>query len=292
MILPKNRHQEAAKAILGNSARATALVNSLERRSAKSYEFHSVDAEHYELALLFVHNNGATTTCLASVPNNQVEIEAVGNLIASSVASLCNKSIDVVQTIMGVDDHRLASAFELAGFERLAILTFMERVKGANQENQLLPALTYTSLVHATEKELQEILESTYVGSLDCPKIHGLRKIRDIVHGHRNQGQYDAKLWKIAALDGVPVGVLLLNPAKEVKCMELAYLGCTPESRGMGVGDALLKKSIEMSEAYGLPRITLAVDSDNSPAVQLYLRWNFKRTRQRLTYIQKLSTRC
>jgi ribosomal protein S18 acetylase RimI-like enzyme len=47
------------------------------------------------------------------------------------------------------------------------------------------------------------------------------------------------------------------------------YLGLTPAARGRGLGRAVLRRALELARA-NTPRLELAVDLRNTPAVQLY----------------------
>ena len=208
--------------------------------------------------------------------------------ITTAIESLEGRPTRLAQAIIDVDDSLLEKAFQVAGFDKLTILTYMELSTSTTSDETPNANVSFVSMEDATDAELQTVLSNTYIGSLDCPKIHGLRHIEDIIEGHRNQGTYDAQLWSIAVLGGTPVGVLLLNPIPEATCMELSYLGVTPNARGRGVGDAMLNLAMKQSAEFGLPRITLAVDSTNTPAITLYKRWNFLASRQRLSMIKKL----
>ena len=189
---------------------------------------------------------------------------------------------------MDVDDALLALAFKHAGFEKLAILTYMERITSAKPPRHESGHVLFVSSEDVTEEEIRNVLQETYIGSLDCPKIHGLRTIEDIIQGHRGQGNFDSQLWTIASLENSPSGILILSPVPEALCMELIYLGCTPNARGLGVGDALMQAAVQQSQGVGMSRITLAVDADNLPAISLYKRWQFQPLYNRLTYLKKL----
>ncbi|MBC8310455.1 MAG: GNAT family N-acetyltransferase [Phycisphaerales bacterium] len=288
MIVQKNRHEEAAIAILGNKRHARALLDTLQTRNSSTFHFVAQSSRKIDRAILFIHNAGATTSCLVTPPKKHEEVKRISTLIQEGLETLKGRNVQLAQTIMANNEPLLAEAYSHAGFDKLAILTYMERAKTAQTYNSTHALLTFTPSTNVSDSQIQSALLETYVDSLDCPKIHGLRKIEDIVAGHRGQGIHDAQLWTVAELGTTLAGILLLNPVPEADCMELAYLGCTPFARGKSVSDALVKLAIEQSAAYGLPRITLAVDSTNSPALGLYKRWNFHPTRKRLTMIQKL----
>ena len=83
-------------------------------------------------------------------------------------------------------------------------------------------------------------------------------------------------------------GVLLLTPLPEVRCIDITYLGASPHARGKGVGNSLVRKAYEVAQDSQYKRISLAVDAQNTPAIHLYQRWNFRKIGQRFTMIKKL----
>ncbi len=287
MIVPKNRHLEVATAILGNKRHAKALLQSLEQRTLGSYQFYQ-ESTHSSAAILLVHNPGNTTTCIATPPSSEEEIGCTTNAIRIGMQSIQNESNRIAQTIMDIDQPLLAMAYRGAGFIDLARLTYMERATLKVTQGSESSALTFSSIEEIGEEVLQNILQETYMHSLDCPNIHGKRRIEDIIEGHRHQGDYTPSLWSIASHRDKPVGVVLLSPLKESACMELSYLGVVPNERGKGFGGILLQHAIAQSKHFGLSRIVLAVDSTNEPAIQLYQRWSFRTTRQRLSMIHTL----
>ena len=304
MIVKKNRHLEAGIAILGNKTNAMALLRVLELRSQESFQFITNNTGNIRSALLLLHNPGATTTFLCTPPTQEKDVKRVSRLISNGVEILQHTTSNLLQTIMQEENTLLCSAYTQAGFDVLATLAYMElskkdslaRVESKKERASHIPHLSLVSMEHANEECLQVILNKTYSGSLDCPNIHGLRSIEEILSGHRGQGEYDPQLWSIAEVEGKPAGVLLLQAVPESEYMELSYLGCTPHFRGKGLGSALMQIAIAQSVTYGLPRIRLAVDSQNSPAISLYSRWGFRQTHNRMTMIRtackKLSTDC
>jgi ribosomal protein S18 acetylase RimI-like enzyme len=52
----------------------------------------------------------------------------------------------------------------------------------------------------------------------------------------------------------------------------------TPEWRGQGVGESLLRHALEQAQSLGCSRITLLTDSTNQAAIRLYERNGFKRS--------------
>ena len=289
MIVAKNKHLEAATALLGGKKhRAQSLLQSLNNRAGESYRFIATQNDAIESSVLVVINKGATATILATEPTTDSHVQNVGCLIEEGVQGLQGSGCSIAQAILPVDAEQYARSYSNAGFERLAILQYMERKRSSRQRVNHSCGAHFIPMTKQTDATLGSILMESYEGSLDCPMIQGLRDVQDIIDGHRGLGNYDPNLWTLAEVEGELVGALLLNAVPESKCMELAYLGVAPSARGKGLGDALVQRAVSQSNDCGFTKITLAVDGENLPAIHLYSRWGFGETGQRLTMICKL----
>lgn len=288
-IVKKNQHLEVATALLRSKSKAQELLRTLEQRPVGSFRFVTSKDNDIEIVVLAVFNQGATVTILSTEPTLDREIQGISELIGASLEGLLGTDAALAQTVFPVDHHRLEHAFAGAGFHRLAILNYMELARSAlKQTRNRSDHVRFSSMLEHSDHALGLLMLDTFQGSLDCPKIHGLRRVQDIIDGHRAHGEYDAQLWFIAEVECQHAAVLLLNPIQEMRCMELAYLGVAPWARGKGIGHALIQHAVTQSSKYGMPRITLAVDALNTPAICLYKKWNFHKTKERCTMIRKL----
>ena len=69
MIVAKNKHLEAATALVGGkNHRAQSLLQTLSNRPSESYRFIAQQNDAMSSAVLVVLNNGATATILATEP--------------------------------------------------------------------------------------------------------------------------------------------------------------------------------------------------------------------------------
>ena len=177
----------------------------------------------------------------------------------------------------------LARALGRAGFDRLAVLVYLRRAVWPLDRHLLLPAgLRWCHYSPFRRRQFAQTIARTYEDSLDCPKMAGLRTVRQTIAAHRHTGQFSPRTWWIA-LDGrEAVGISLLNNFQGRG--ELVYLGTVPEARRRGIGRALLCRAIRDTAEMGLPQMGLAVDADNVPAVRLYQSMGFKEIRRRLTW--------
>ncbi|TVQ63782.1 MAG: GNAT family N-acetyltransferase [Phycisphaerales bacterium] len=144
----------------------------------------------------------------------------------------------------------------------------------------------------AARASLTVALERSYVDTLDCPGLCGLRATSDVIESHRSTGVWSPEHWFIlehapASADGPgePLGALLLNPSPETGSVELVYLGLAPGARGKGIAGPLLRFGIGLAARTGLGEIVCAVDQGNTPAMRLYERCGFSERGRRLAFV-------
>ena len=121
------------------------------------------------------------------------------------------------------------------------------------------------------EAEFREVLQATYVGSLDMPELEGARGLEDILAGHRAAGLFVPGRWQLGRVPGEPeaAAVLLLTEVPGRDAWEVVYLGITPAARGRGLGRAVIRHALEAARSHA-PILELAVNLRNTPAVRLY----------------------
>ena len=161
------------------------------------------------------------------------------------------------------------------------------------RKDAALPALpaslcwrTYSDENH---KYFAAAITASYRESLDCPGLTGRRDIENVIIGHKASGQFDPKLWFALCEGEAALGVLLLSPAGVGESVvELVYLGLTPEARGRGLGEIMMKLALGKVVAEKFSKLTLAVDGRNVPALKLYYRHGMDRLTSRLALIRDL----
>ncbi|HEV7299360.1 MAG TPA: GNAT family N-acetyltransferase [Tepidisphaeraceae bacterium] len=175
-----------------------------------------------------------------------------------------------------------------AGFLPLAELIYLQadirRVPTAAQVG--IHWRTYSSAAH--DLFARTILQ-TYADSLDCPALNGLRDIEDIIVGHKGPGAFRPDLWLLATDDtGTPLGVLLLAQIADGDTLELVYLGVVPAARGRGIAQAMMREAMAIGRSLQATRLTLAVDSRNTPALRLYYGHGLQRFASKVALIRDL----
>src|SRR5262249_15222453 len=94
----------------------------------------------------------------------------------------------------------------------------------------IAPDFTWRPFDASIAAEFQEVLQATYVGSLDMPELEGTRGLDDILAGHRASRVFVPENWRLGRIPGEPAAaaVLLMAEAPGRDAWEVIYLGLTP----------------------------------------------------------------
>ena len=170
-----------------------------------------------------------------------------------------------------------------AGFNRLTKLEYLRRPAEVRAPDRNIAQMqTWVPFSENSQPLFADTIRRTYAQSQDCQELTSIRPMDDVLADHRAAGKFDPTFWQVAMLGDNPVGVLLLSRIQNQPEMEVVYMGVTPESRGRGIGDALIARAIELATTSGRVgtsasplALVLAVDERNMPAKGLYARWGF-----------------
>lgn len=154
------------------------------------------------------------------------------------------------------------------------------RVRPLRATKDRLDAEDRQMLIHA--------LESSYVETLDCPELCGIRSMDDVIESHMATGKFDADRWLLILKEGEPVGCCLLTHCPANQSIELVYLGIAPTARGLGLGKTVLRHGISRLIDLDAREVTCAVDTRNTPAIRLYQSLGFSRFDSRIGYVARI----
>ena len=132
------------------------------------------------------------------------------------------------------------------------------------------------------------VVERTYVGTRDCPRLDGVRPIGEVLDGYRAVGRFDPARWLVVAMRGNDVGCLLLADHPPHKLWEIVYMGIVPEARGNGFGLAVTRHAQWLAGKAGAERLVLAVDAANEPAIKGYAAAGFAGWDRRSVFLKVL----
>lgn len=210
-------------------------------------------------------------------------------------------AVDLVQALVDPSEFRQAEALARGGMERLAELSYLERStpRGPAEPVSWPDDLRAETWDARRRDELIAALERSYVGTLDCPALAGLRRGEDVLEGHLHSGTYEPALWTVVRFAdgerrGSIAGVCLFNSsppngaAAPTGSLELVYFGLVPEARGRGLGRLLLRHGLDGLRGRREGTVLLAVDDRNGPAHRIYREAGFRVRFRRIAYIHAL----
>ncbi len=184
--------------------------------------------------------------------------------------------IQIAQVLSEVHDEGIIATLSPAGFTKLAELMYMHSPVRKGREDAPLPTgMGWKTYCAANHNVFAQTILASYQDSLDCPALNGVRNIEDVINGHRATGEFSPQLWRVLHHNDVPLGVVLLSGVPRSDAIELVYLGLTPQARGRGIADLILRHAQALVSASPYARLSLAVDAANTPALKLYWRHGF-----------------
>ena len=177
--------------------------------------------------------------------------------------------LSLVQMLLQPDDALRAAALRQAGFLSLTLLHTMERSRTWRPVKASLPKdVTLLPCLELPPERVALALGATYIDTLDCPGLLGLRDPLDTLQGHRASGTPVPDCWCLVHHCDRDVGVLFVSEHTDM--WDLIYVGLAPQSRGIGLGGAVLDTMLQRLRAHSSKRVRLCVDSKNEPAMRLY----------------------
>lgn len=242
-------------------------------------------------AVLPVVSPGRTMLLLtpSSAPAEGAGLRAAGGLVDAVCDHYAGRDVQLAQVLLDPADVASHRLYEGRGFERVAHLIYLQASPRRKMVHPPLPpGAQWVGYGPETHGFFARTIAATYQGSLDCPRLNGLRDMEDVIAGHKASGEFDPGLWAVLAQGGEPLGVLLLSRAAPVDTLELVYLGLTPAARGRGVGGVLMRQALATAAAAGASRLSLAVDEGNAPALKLYYRHGMQRVGAKLALMRRL----
>lgn len=214
---------------------------------------------------------------------------AISQLVDTLLDHYHKQDVQLAQFLIDPADRAVAQQYEKCGFTTLAELLYLQRASRRPFERPATPdGFTLSNYSPQTHALFAKAILKSYQQSFDCPALNGLRDIDDVIAGHQATGQFNPSIWYLLQQQDEPVAVLLLSESAQPHTVELVYLGLTPEIRGKGIGDFMMKLALSAVTQQEAQVLSLAVDSHNKPAMNLYFRHGLTRVASRLAMIRKL----
>ena len=181
------------------------------------------------------------------------------------------------QSLVDPDAAEVRATLERNEFPLLATIDLMDCRVGRPVSEPTVPGRLIRFSDMQDDQRLAELLEATWVDSLDCRAIHGTRSGLEAVRSHRACGDYDPALWSVLQEGDEDVAAVLTTDHADESCREVVYLGVVPAVRGRQIGRCLMRKVLSEAHRAGFQTVRLGVDENNTIAIRLYESLGFGR---------------
>ena len=251
-------------------------------------------------AMLFLSEGPKASEASSETALHACRVDAVRGAIAG-IREASGQDLVLSQALPEPEQTWAGSAFASAGMQRVTELLYLRRPLKMPGDAPPAPSpelpegvtveplgSANTGIDSRSEAALATALERTYIDTLDCPELCGLRTVADTIASHKSTGQFDPSLWWIVRMGGKPEGCVLLSRCAEHDAIELVYLGLGPNLRGQGVGCRLMRWAIGQLAGESARELTCAVDARNEPARRLYERLGFRKFTSRMAFVAPL----
>lgn len=305
VVAASGRLEEAMSALLGAgpSAAARFVRQAATAGVALDHIWCLADErDRYRAAVLSVASPGRAAMLLATHPRDRQECDRIGTLVEAAALGSAAFA-DIAQALVDPSRTLEVQAFERGGLRRIATLDYLERNlprAGALEappppggwsiepiaSAEILGGSDPRGIPASVRAEVCSVLDRSYVDTLDCPGLAGMRGTQDVLDGHFGVGAR-TRHWLAAREGGAMHGVCLLNVAPDGSNAELVYLGLAPEARGRGVAASLLAHGMRACSRSFCSSVTLAVDARNSHACRLYDAHGFRRVSSRVALVRR-----
>ena len=231
------------------------------------------------LAALPVVSPGRTALMFASPPPSSASDAILARVIDAVCHDLRDKKVQLAQVLLDPADEVMQRIYAQVHFNLTAELIYLQGSPPRGVELPMLPAdFRWVNYSAATHDLFARMIADSYLQSMDCPALNGLRGMEDVLEGHKASGLFNPKHWFLMCEGDRPLGVLILaSTGSQNELMELVYLGLHPEARGKKLGEIMMRQAMAIVAAEKHERLSLAVDAQNLPALKLYYRHGMDR---------------
>lgn len=209
-------------------------------------------------------------------------------LLVAGCELLTRSGILVAHALLPAVSPEDDTVLRATGFSPLATLLYLgceEPTFPAEPPEGPLRLIPYDP---SEEERMARLVEATYVGTLDCPAMNGLRSAEEVLAGYRGAESYAAGNWHFVQHEGRDVGCLLLGDYPREGNVELVYMGVIPSGRGNGWGRVICRHAQWLTKQAGRPRLVLAVDEANQPGLAMYASVGFHAFDRRTVYLKQM----
>lgn len=237
-------------------------------------------------AMLFISTPGPPASCGPAAVQHAERITA----IQTAFVTLANLPVPVTvaQSLPEPGETEAIAALEGAGLRRVGTLDYLTRPGPTRAELRPEPlpeGITLASASSLDDDALIELLDRTYVNTLDCPDLCGMRSTADVLDSHRATPHHNPDHWSVIRDGERPEGLVLFTHDPAQRSLELVYLGLAPGVRGRRLARPVMEHALARLSHLTVDEITCAVDQANAPAVRLYRGMGFNTAGTRHAYV-------
>jgi len=237
--------------------------------------------------LFTVRQPGRTAFVWPPVVSSRTDHRAVTDLLLRTAsARLDEQGVLFSQAVLELNDTDARDDFTRNGFPHAADLLFLRHdLCSISASHQECPphVCTYNDSLH---DRFARVIEQTYVGTLDCPVLGGVRTGKEALAAHQAAGTFSPSRWLLYRDGETDVGVLLVADWRENDAWEILYFGVIPAARGRGLGCHIVQDALAGAKSAGRSHLLLTVDAANGPALAIYDTLGFTENASRAVHLR------
>jgi mycothiol synthase len=214
------------------------------------------------------------------------DVTTAHRLAEAVTAAIDETDAEMMQVFLPAPAAETVKVLQHVGFRHLADLRYMTAESARFPVAAPDGELEYAPYYGSQRGRLMDLVGRTYVGTLDCRDLDGVRDLDHVIKGYEATGVYRPENWLFVRHKGADVGVLLLADHPRGRHWELMYMALVPEARGRGWGRQITRYAQWLARGAGTDRIVVAVDVANLPAVAMYRDSEFELWDQRAVYVR------
>ena len=220
---------------------------------------------------------------------SQEPLATAHQLLAAACEGLALQGVCLAHAILEKVPRADNAILRDAGFQPLATLLYLVCPESEFPSGPPSGPLQLEPFAASKWDRLAQLVEATYEATLDCPFLNGLRNVEDILAGYQATGAFAPERWLIVRHQDRDIGCLLLADHPQEENWELVYMGLVPSARGNSWGREVVRHAQWLTRQAGRPRLVLAVDAANHPAVAMYTCAGFRAWGRRRVYLKALA---
>ena len=194
---------------------------------------------------------------------------ARGLLNAALDRFLVDNRVHLAQEVLAIDALEDAARSRSAGYHIEIELHYLAADRQVFPTTRPSSELSFDSYTDAVHDRLAKVLELTYLDTLDCPELNGVRSTTDTIAGYRATGEFRPQAWSLVQHQGEDIGCVLVGHHHPWMA-ELIYMGLIPQARRRGWGKVLTNWALWTAQQLNCAVLSVAVDARNTPARRAY----------------------